>query len=97
MEKKTILLVVGIIICFIIAGFYYIANENNNKISYAKTNYEGLIKLGLAPNSEPRWAQENDIDTGLRGKSGGYTFGLFESRTWEEGDYGKTFISPINE
>ncbi len=81
----------------LLVGFSFVSIFNNlEQIEAKETNYEGLTMLGLAPSSASRIANENDIDTGLRGQSQGQVFGLFESRTWETLDYGKTFISPIS-
>ncbi len=93
--KKSLVTLSLICLVVLVVGVYYLHN-GEEKVSYAEPNYYGLVKLGLAPNSEPRLANPKDIDTGLRTEYVGQRFGLFNSRTWEEGDYGKTFISPVD-
>jgi len=94
MNKKIALGLLGLLGLFFLVGVY---NSSDDYVpTYPEPNYKGLIELGLIPNTEPRLATEKDIDTKLRGVYGDKMFGLFESRTWETGDYGKTFLAPVN-
>ena len=93
MKKLYIGLVALIVVSLVGLSFLPSADR---EIEYNPTNYNGLVSLGLAPNSNPRIATELDIDTGLRAEYQGQVFGLFESRSWKERDYGKTFVSPIS-
>jgi len=63
---------------------------NNNEIQ--QTNYNGLVKLKLAPNSPPRIATSNDINTGIKFSDGKNVYTMYESREIAKGDLGKTFI-----
>jgi len=97
-------MVSGKVFCFFLIGVLAILSGLNiynsisttDDFSYLEPNYEGLIELGLIPNTDARYATEKDTDTKLRGVYNGQLFGMFESRTWETGDYGKTFLSPVS-
>lgn len=61
--------------------------------SYVKNNvYGGNVLLGLSPNAPSRQPTEKDIDTQLNIKVGDAIFRLYESRSLETFDYGKTFV-----
>lgn len=57
-----------------------------------ETNYIGLLNLKLIPNTESRVPTENDIDTKIMLVDGEKLFRLYESRSFEKGDYGKMFV-----
>lgn len=67
-------------------------NINTQEVKYKEPNYIGLTQLGLAPSTYSRQVQENDIDTGIKFTDGENVYSLINSRTWNTGDYGKTFI-----
>ena len=91
MKNKTIILSVLALSCFLVA--FYIGFQPKEEVT--PTNYKGLVLLNLAPNSEPREPTSQDIDTGLNIGFDNGVYRLYESRTWETLDYGKTFVRRI--
>ncbi len=90
-KRNTLILLVSCLVIVIVVGMY---EYNNQEV---KTNYYGLALLNLAPNSESRVPTSNDIDTGVIFEyEDGRILNLYESRTWETGDYGKTFLGGNN-
>ena len=57
--------------------------------------YGGNVLLGLSPNANSRQPTAKDIDTQLNIKAGDAIFRLYESRSLEKFDYGKTFVVRI--
>lgn len=93
MRTKKILLTFAILIFCI--GVTTIFNSNNSDVKEYETNHAGLVMLGLAPNTDSRDPTELDIDTGLRIKYKESDYILYESRTWDKLDYGKTFVVKV--
>ena len=93
-KKLISLLVIGLLLMGGIIFFNYESEEDSN--SLIETDYKDLVYLGLAPNTQSRPPLEGDIDTGIRGEYNGVLLALYSSRTWENNDYGKTFVWRIN-
>lgn len=84
---------IAIIICSIllVAGVVGIKEYEKNK-PLKETNWAGLVRLGLAPNTYPRAVTPLDKDTGLRFNTQYGTIALIESGNFATKDFGKTFI-----
>jgi len=89
-HQRNTLILSSILFC----SLFIIVSNLPNTIEH-ETNYEGLVKLHLAPNSETRDVTDKDKYTGVLLTDGTHSYGLFESRSIERGDYGKTFVVPI--
>lgn len=89
---KVLSIVCLFLVVVSVAGFMRYENDK----PLPETNYKGLVKLGLAPSTYSRMPGENDIYTDVVLTDGVKNYALFESRTFKEGDYGKTFIVAIN-
>jgi hypothetical protein len=89
----NVLIASGLMV-MIVGGFLMLYNGSiQQEVEIKKPNYRGLVQLGLAPSADVRPAQQNDIDTGVRFRDGGGNiFILYDSRTWDTLDYGKTFV-----
>ena len=89
MQKKIL---IAAAICFVsillMANFLGIVSEHE----YSEPNYEGMVKLGLAPSTESRQPTDKDVFTNLIIKDGDTTYALFESRDLSKLDFGKTFV-----
>lgn len=89
---KIILLVGAVCLLFFSVGVF----NTEEEIKYEDANYIGLAKLGLVPSAYSRDVYENDIDTGIKLRDGDDIYSLIESRTFQTGDYGRTFLVKIN-
>jgi len=98
-SKTIIMLILSVILVFGIVTLIYVKVINKPKEASLKPiNYPILVKLGLSPSANPRYALSKDIYTGLSAVlPDGSKYGLFESRYIETGDFGKTFISPLED
>lgn len=92
MSKNLMVFSVLLIASVLIVISYFSLQEEE---SLPATNYKGLVLLHLAPNSEPREPTSKDIDTGVSIGFDGDVYRLYESRTFEEGDFGKTFVKRV--
>lgn len=79
------------ILCLVLISSISLLMPEEEK-EYTPINYEAMVKLGLAPSSEARLPTEKDMFTGLVANYNGIPLGLFESRTFEEGDFGESFV-----
>jgi hypothetical protein len=67
----------------------------NNQKSGLSFNHIGNIILGIEPTTYTRLPTMKDIDTQLNIKVGDSVYRLFESRSLEKFDYGKTFVVKV--
>jgi len=59
-------------------------------------NFATHVLLGLAPNTFSRVPTNNDLDTRLNiNTNNGEVYRLFQSKSWDKGDYDKTFVVRI--
>lgn len=98
MPLYFVLILVGILAIGQATYDYYNQEPYNNLsqqivIDDVKSNtYGGNVLLGLSPNTYSREPNQKDIDTKLNIKAGDAIYRLYESRSLETFDYGKTFL-----
>lgn len=93
MQRK--LIISTFIVLVGVASIFSVIYDNTDE-NLPATNYEGLVRLGLAPSSDSRIPTEKDIFTDITLIDGEDTYLLFESRDLSKLDYGKTFIVRVN-
>ena len=91
MDAKIILVVCFIFLTIMSSLFLFPHLEKKYD-----TNYEGLVRLGLAPSTQSRQPTALDLDTGVRIKYEDDVLALYSSRNFKTKDYGKTFVIKIN-
>lgn len=90
-NRLLLISLIAIALIISLATIYQINTEER----VSETNYEGLVKLGLAPSANSREPNYKDIDTKLNIGYEGEIYRLYESRSFEQGDFGKTFVRRI--
>lgn len=97
-QKKYLKIFSIVLICGLLIGMAINYTGLRSKISSksepagaTETNWEGLLKLGLIPETESRPILDNDEILGIIYTSQNKYY-LVRSKTLETGDFGKTFI-----
>ena len=96
MNKLLVVALVGLLLVSCVGFIYYNEKQSSSFKYNGEINYPAMIKLGLSPNENPRQPTDKDIFTGVVGNYNNISVALFESRSFEKMDYGKSFLWRIN-
>ena len=88
MNKALIIFVVGVLL----AGCIGVVEYKSSSPQVVEPDYKFLVYSHQAPNSQAREPDQGDIDTGVVGYVNEIPVRMYASRTWANGDYGKTFL-----
>lgn len=88
MKTKYIYLGIVVVATILVLSFL-IGDTNQQEVKQpSEQNYLGMAMLGVYPNAPSRLPKDKDVYTGV---SQGNIL-LYESHSFEKGDYGRTFL-----